>query len=75
MSKVYPIDACLAFPVRSAHVICGVRPFHVRRAIAAQELHPVACGRRSLLTRENLLAWIATFPPTKSPKRKELTHG
>jgi len=69
--SVLPIDRQLAFSVNAAASACGVRPYHIRRAIAEYVLIPRAWGRRSIILRSELVAYLEQLPRTKTPKRKE----
>jgi len=55
--------------VREAAEASGLRPHHVRLALTSGELRSHAVGRRTLILRDDLIAFIARRDPPKSSRR------
>jgi hypothetical protein len=69
-------DCKLAYSVREAAAACSCRPFPIRKAINNFEITPRRIGKRSVLSRDDLLRWINSRPRTKSSlKRRNLPDG
>ena len=56
----------------------GLRPHHIRQALVSGELQSHAVGRRTVILRDDLIAFIARRPSPKSSRRvynEEATHA
>jgi len=63
--------------VREAAEASGLRPHHIRQALASGELQSHAIGRRTLILKENLVEFIRRRDPPKSSRARinEVAHA
>jgi hypothetical protein len=62
---------CVAFNgVAAAAEASGLRPHHIRQGIASGELQRHAVGRRTVILRDDLIAFIRRRPAPKSSRAR-----
>jgi hypothetical protein len=64
--------------VAAAAEATGLRPHHIRQGLASGELQSHAIARRTVILRDDLIAFIRTKPAPKSSRRtynEESPHG
>jgi hypothetical protein len=60
---------CIAFNgVAAAAEAAAIRPHHIRQAIASGELRSHAVARRTVILRDDLIAFIRNRPAPKSSR-------
>lgn len=55
--------------VAEAAEASGLRPHHIRKALASGELQSHAVGRRTIITRDALMEFLNRRPSPKSSRR------
>jgi hypothetical protein len=72
-------DERIAFNgVSAAASAVGLRPHHIRKAIASGELRSHGVSRRTVILRDDLIAFIRNRPAPKSSRahiNEESSHG
>jgi hypothetical protein len=64
-----PVDNCVAFNgVTAAAEATGLRPHHIRKAIASGELRSHGVSRRTVILRDDLVEFIRNRPAPKSSR-------
>lgn len=69
-----PVEAVALSPLKAA-AATGLRPERISRAIAQGELRAHRVGVRTLITRDELCRWIASFPPAFRTRRSHTNEG
>ena len=70
-------DDRVAYGIKEAAAKSGLKPHHIRQALATGELQSHAVGRRTIILRDSLVDFIRGRARPKSSRRvnNEAVHG